>query len=656
MAWDEALFGYAWDGARRWFDRSPANVAAVSIEPDVARWEALARLISCAPLRVQPCDDGGGLDGDVLTLPRTVDLSPVEALNHDAVLVRVAWGAMLRRGVAQPNSSLSPSGERAGVRGDASGASPEPRDTPAVLLLARRSLAVRAALLTEFPSLATRLHLVERLLLSRRTTPGDDPRAQALEAAVRLALGATPSDALPQRAWSDGRELLEGRAWSTLPTPAWWRRTTEVAPVWLWGSFFRVRDSRPRVSAHNGGDGGGSASEPGTELQKKSRSRVERIETPKQDLHENPLVHSFEKVHTLERYQGGSKRLDGDDELAAHQKALDELDLDQVVRSHQATRGLYRADLLLDGGATHDDAPPPESDAVYDEWDEGAHHWRHRWCHLTSQVVKVVPEANAALSSVRARMARTTDGLRAVFEQLEAGRAWKLRQREGSDVDVAAVVDRFAALRAGHSTHDRLYAHRRRHARELAVLVLLDASLSTDAWVANRRVLDVEKEAVVALGDALDGLFDEVAVAAFCSQTRRDCRFLVAKGLHESWDVGVQRVMSLEPRGFTRIGPALRHATAKLNECGARQKLLVLLSDGKPSDVDHYEGRYGMADVHRAVLDAQATGVVTHALALDPSARRWLPSMFGHGRSTVVGKPADLVDALAKVTTQALRR
>ena len=145
-----------------------------------------------------------------------------------------------------------------------------------------------------------------------------------------------------------------------------------------------------------------------------------------------------------------------------------------------------------------------------------------------------------------------------------------------------------------------------------------------------------------------------VSVAAFCSQTRRDCRFLVAKDFEEPWALGAQKVMSLTPGGFTRIGPALRHATRKLMECGARKRLLLLISDGKPSDLDKYEGRYGVADVHRAVLEAQGEGVVMHALAMDPSAKGWLPSMFGAGRSSVVNRPEDLVSALGLVTSTAL--
>jgi nitric oxide reductase NorD protein len=187
------------------------------------------------------------------------------------------------------------------------------------------------------------------------------------------------------------------------------------------------------------------------------------------------------------------------------------------------------------------------------------------------------------------------------------------------------------------------------------VFVLLDSSLSTDGWVAGRRVIDVEKAAVIALGDALDGLFDDVAVAGFCSQTRRDCRFLLAKDFGDTWAVGARRVASLQPAGYTRIGPALRHASVLLQASAARRKLLLLVSDGKPSDADRYEGRYGMNDVRRAVTDAQRDGVHIHAIAVDPSAQRWLPTMFGHGRATVVQQPNQLVNALAHITAAVLR-
>lgn len=630
MSWDEALFAAAWDGARRWL--SPAvSAERVDATPERERLEVLARLLSGAPMTVTLTDEVGGVRGDVLFLPRYVDLASA-SLNQAALVVRVVWGCSTRAlRLHRP------------ARGDV------------LLASALAAPRIRAHVLEEAPALAGLLPRLERAVREARPVPDqDDPTAQAIEATVRLALQGEPDGALPPAAWSWAKAALAGQ---TAPLPArptrWMRARPPLPAVVLWGE---LQPPLASLTAAKDAKGDADGLSSGSEQQKKTVTQLERMEEPPSQLNENPLVHSFEKVHTLETYKGGSKRIDGDDELSAHQKALDELDLRQVVRSHQRARSVYRADVLLDAGVGDlegDEHGPAE--ALYDEWDEAQHQWRKQWCRLTTRVVPVSEEAPAQLASLRGRMARTTTGLRAVFEQLEASRAWRLRQRNGTDVDVDAVVNRYGALKAGHCSEDRLYATRRRHTRDTAVLVLLDASLSTDAWVANRRVLDVEKEAVIALGDALDGLFDEVAVAAFCSQSRRDCRFLVAKGFKESWAVGAPRVVSLEPGGFTRIGPAIRHATAELAKCGARQKLLLLVSDGKPSDVDRYEGRYGVADVHRAVLDAQGSGVVTHALAVDPAAKAWLPSMFGHGRASVVARPEELVTVLATVTSTALK-
>ncbi len=653
MSWDEALFGIAWNGARRMLAprlSSQVLTRRVELEPERARLELLARLLTGDNVTVTLSDEPGGYRGDVLYLPRHLPASSRE-LSLAATVVRVAWACASRSlGFTAP-ASLS-SDDR-------------------LLATALAAPATRRRVLDEAPMLATLLPTLERAALAERPTPPPEHlRAQCTEAVVRLALGAEPrGPELQDAAWawaeaassapraSPSELALAFKSLKARPAAPrrWLRAAFAASPVWLWGELLRpVGRMAPAASPKSGGDA--SALTSGTEAQKKVITQAERLDEPQNELAENPLVHSFEKVHTLETYKGGSKRIDGDDELSAHRAALEELDLKQMVRSHQRARSLYRADILIDGGVGElEDETAGPAEETYDEWDEGRQAWRRDWCRLTTREVPVAPAVEQALRTLRGHLAGTTAGLRAVFEHLEASRAWRLRQASGPDVDLDALVARYGAVRAGHCTHSRLYAARRRHTRDTAVLVLLDASLSTDAYVANRRVIDVEKEAVIALGDALEGLFEEVAVAAFCSQTRRDCRFLMAKRFEEGWSSGARRVMSLEPGGFTRIGPALRHGTRLLLECGARKRLLLLVSDGKPSDLDRYEGRYGVADVHRAVLDAQGCGVVMHALAVDPAAKAWLPSMFGVGRATVVNRPDDLVRALATLTATALR-
>lgn len=108
-------------------------------------------------------------------------------------------------------------------------------------------------------------------------------------------------------------------------------------------------------------------------------------------------------------------------------------------------------------------------------------------------------------------------------------------------------------------------------------------------------------------------------------------------------------------RAATRVGPALRHATELLLRTGARKRLLLLVSDGKPTDLDRYEGRYGIADVRQAVREAEAVAVETVALAIDHRARLYLPRMFGPSRFAILPSPAHLAGVMARVCVDLLR-
>ncbi len=383
----------------------------------------------------------------------------------------------------------------------------------------------------------------------------------------------------------------------------------------------------------------------------RARDRIARKELPARAAEDNPLVHSFEKVHTIEEHQGGNKAADGSDELAAHEGALEELDLREVVRSNEAARSLLRSDAMLDGDVPDLAEPGGYGGGVpYDEWNEARRSFREAWCRVH---VRVAESARSGPSDPVLRS--LVDAVRAELARLELARRPRARQLDGPEVDDDAMVDRHAALAARATPPERLYRSSRRRTPDLAVLLLVDASLSTDGWVEGRRVLDVEREATAVLAEALEGWVDELGVAAFQSHTRHDCRFLVVKGMREPWSDARARLAGLEPAGYTRIGPAVRHATTVLARCSARRRLLLVVTDGKPNDYDRYEGRYGVADVAHAVLEARSSGVHVHALAIDQEARHHLPSMFGSAGHSLLRDPRALAPAMGDVVA-AMRR
>ena len=653
MSWDESLFQKVYGATRKAFRRRAGTGEATRLcrlDDHRQRLQLLACGLAGERVVVQPAEGDGGWRGDAVLLPAALSFAATPEDNLRAYLLRVAWACTSRR----LGFVLDP------AAGD--GLSQALQTLLAVP-------ATRAAMRAALPGAVEVERAACAAALAARPAPPRAGPAAALEALARLRLGAdagalaglVPAPALDWALAADAERpttpaALHAAARSLLPGLGGHgrRRSAPPAVVPLWGWLLpAVPPATTRTAV--GAQQEASALPAGSERHAGARDDVEVIEHPEDPSGENPLVHSFEKVHTLEQYTGGRKRIDASDELEAHGDALDEIAPRQVVRSSRAAGSVYRADALfadLAGEATDDRM----ADGVpYDEWDEAKRAYRPAWCRVRPTLPPRGTGSGDFVRAVRTRHRRHIDDLRLLFESVEASRAWRLRQPDGPDIDVDAVIDRYAALRAGTCTGDKLYAARRRHSRDVAVLVLLDASMSTDGWVANRRVMDVEKESVVVLGEALSGLYDEVAIAAFYSQTRRDCRFVTLKGFCEPWATGYGRVWGLEPRGYTRVGPALRHATALLLRTGARKRLLLLVSDGKPTDLDRYEGRYGIADVRQAVREAEAVQVETVALAVDHQARLYLPRMFGPSRFAILPSPARLPDAMARVFVDLLR-
>jgi nitric oxide reductase NorD protein len=631
MGWDEALFGWLYRGARSLVRPRPTAeaLARTAHLDDVSpRLAIVASALAGEAVKIRGADGLGGQSPGVLSLPRTLALGASREDGERAYLARVVLAvATVRLGLYAPRAL-------------------DREETLAWTALA--APAVRREARAMLPGVDALLDEVAGWEIAARTDAASlAPREAALEARVREALGARGEA-------RDVETFL--RDLSALPT----RRGSAVAGVGSWAPV-GVR-AEARGGAASAQRAMPAAALPGgTERRGKDRDHVRRIELAEDRTDENPLTHSFEKVHTAEEYKGGRKALDGSDEMGAHGDALDELDLQEVIRSAETTRSLYRADVMLDGAAgdlaAEADAPGGRVHR-YHEWDERHRQWRDAWCTVRANAAAETLDASRAAELVKRvlhRHRREVRGLRAEFERIELGRAWRNRQPDGPDVDTDAMVERYACLRAGHSPPDRLHASRRKHGRDTATIILLDASLSSDGWVGGRRVMDVARDSVLVLGEALAGLHDEVGVAAFHSNTRRDCRFAVIKGMTDPWESSWRRLASVAPTGYTRIGPALRHASWILSRARARRRLLLVVSDGRPTDYDRYEGRYGVADVAMAVREAHDVGVQVFTLAIDAQSRAHLPAMFGATRFAVLPRPDDLVAAMASVYGRLLR-
>ncbi|WP_374075260.1 nitric oxide reductase activation protein NorD [Bdellovibrio bacteriovorus] len=383
----------------------------------------------------------------------------------------------------------------------------------------------------------------------------------------------------------------------------------------------------------------------GTEVQGRNREDVVQVNLENKKDENSPVSHSFEKTETLEEYQGGMRTQDGDDNLQDHAEALEELNMREVTRSRERTQSLYKADIRIHGVApdlASKDALPTSSRVhFYPEWDFKRRNYKENWCRVETRS----PVSDTSFEMAEA-YGKEKKEIAKLFEHVCSKPLWKKRQRDGEELDIDALVNRRADLKSGNSGEDRFYIRSTKHKKDWQCLFLIDSSLSTDSWIANERILDVIKNSICLVSEAFVKEPECLSVAAFHSNTRHQCVFEELKKFDESWAQFRKNLSTLEPVGYTRIGPALRHSLEIMKTSSARHKLIVLLSDGKASDYDQYEGRYGIEDIKQAVREAQQQNVHVKCLAIEEKAKFYLPQMFGMGHIQILSNPHKLPQAL----------
>jgi nitric oxide reductase NorD protein len=294
--------------------------------------------------------------------------------------------------------------------------------------------------------------------------------------------------------------------------------------------------------------------------------------------------------------------------------------------------------------------------ASYPEWD-----WRGgRYVPRGATVhhVDALDGDDAWSAEVLRQHGATVRRLREKFERLRARRLRLNRQRDGDELDLAACISALADARAGLPVDDRLYTATRPARRGLAILLLVDISGSTiDEVERGVRIIDLEKVALLLTAEALDALGDTYAVLTFSGQGAHGVRMRTIKDFGDrNGEAQRRRIAALRPEGFTRLGAAVRHATAHLARAEAGHRLLLLISDGKPNDDDDaYVGRYGIEDSRQAVAEARRAGIFPFCLTVDRTGSAYLPRIFGKAGHEILNRPSQLPFALSRLVEHLLR-
>ncbi len=283
-------------------------------------------------------------------------------------------------------------------------------------------------------------------------------------------------------------------------------------------------------------------------------------------------------------------------------------------------------------------------DAVYDEWDYRRSAWRRGWCHLYE--ADGPAGEHEWVDAVRARHSHLIRSVRRRFEVLRGEDKPQRRQFDGEEIDLDAQVDARADRLSGAEPSARLFIHRRRIERSLAVMFMVDMSGSTKGWVN-----DAERESLVLLCEAIEALGDNYAIYGFSGWTRTRCDIYRIKRFGDRYDAATRRrIAGIEARDYTRMGVAVRHLSGLLHRENARHKLLVTLSDGRPDDYgDEYRGHYGIEDTRRALLEAREKGIRSYCVTIDRHGADYLPQLYGPAHYSVIDDATKLPQKIAGI-------
>jgi hypothetical protein len=317
----------------------------------------------------------------------------------------------------------------------------------------------------------------------------------------------------------------------------------------------------------------------------------------------------------------------------------------------------------LTGAEAWSDAETPEQVLAegevaynYDEWDRELTDHRLGWCRVVEKKVKHGDRNFVDLTKERHK--GVISSIRHQFQLMKPENLTRVANEvDGEEFDLNAVIDYVIDRRADGHQSERIYTKRLRRRRDVAVSFLLDQSSSTARTIGRhplqpytrpgRRIIEIEKEGLVLMSEALEAVGDVYSINGFTSEGRRNVKFYVVKDFNEKYNDEVKRrIGGITYQNNTRLGAAIRHATAKLAKQDARTRLLIVLSDGRPYDHDYGDARYAREDTREALRQAKNEGITPFCITIDRESEAELRDLYGEVGYTIIDDVLSLPERL----------
>lgn len=295
----------------------------------------------------------------------------------------------------------------------------------------------------------------------------------------------------------------------------------------------------------------------------------------------------------------------------------------------------------------------PMSDPFhYPEWDYQIQLERPAWATVLEKRARSGDVD--LIDDITARFKREIHRMKFLLDAMQPQGVQRIRKLEdGDEIDINAAIASLTDIRLGNQPDPRIMMRSVRKTRDFSILVLLDLSESTNEKVASEvegrddSVLDLTRQACVLLAESISKVGDPFAIHGFCSDGRHDVEYYRFKDFDQHWnEVPKARLAGMTGQLSTRMGAAIRHAGHHLTLQRSAKKLLIVITDGEPADVDVRDPQYLRMDTKKAVEDVGRCGVLTYCMSLDPRADAYVSRIFGQKNYMVVDHAERLPEKL----------
>ncbi|RLA08237.1 MAG: nitric oxide reductase [Gammaproteobacteria bacterium] len=377
--------------------------------------------------------------------------------------------------------------------------------------------------------------------------------------------------------------------------------------------------------------------------QQKKPVKNKKYQAKREDFKENKaglILTRFENIFSHSEYTNNTLK-NSDDEDLANNNTADDLDV-LSISEQQGKAGSVKFDLDLPSAAADDTII--KQGELLPEYDYKKRQMQDDYCAVTELCA-----TDATPCELPKRLQKINNRLKAQFQMLMPKKQIFKNQSNGDDIDIDGFVDYVSYAKAvEYSYPPNLYTKTYNNQRDLSCLLLADLSLSTDSGISvEMRIIDVIKDSLFLFSESLNALQDEFAIYGFSSKNRQNIRYHIIKEFNQKYNSTIRgRISKIKPGFYTRMGAAIRKSTKVLQKQPSEQKLLLILTDGKPNDLDKYDSRYGVEDTKISIIEAKKLGLQVFCVTIDESASDYLPYIFGASNYILIRKPTHLPHAL----------